>query len=161
MIIAGALLGLLLQLLRIPALPITLMLAIGRRYPWWMVTPDDPVSPFGQYEEAVRSIYARLGRYAGDVYWLVLRNALFGLAYWLKPDRFKGVTDYTPMRLTKVVRGHVTIYTADGFSLWQYRRFGLELLAGWMVRGAVEDPVTPRRLINMEFRPMLGIRRAG
>lgn len=161
MILAGALLGFLIQLLRIPALPITLVLAIKGRYPWWLVTPDDPESPFGRYEETVRGVYTRFGRYVGDVYWLAGRNALFGLSYYFKPDRFKGVTDYTPMQLAKVVRGHVTIYTADGMSLWQYQRFGFELLAGWMVRGAVLDPTPSRRLINMEFRPILSFRRAG
>jgi hypothetical protein len=157
----GALLGLLIDLIAIPARVLVLLFAIGGRYPWWLLTPDDPVSPFGSYESTVRSVYARFGRYVGDVYWLAWRNVLFGLAYRFKPARFKGLTDYRALPRSLVKRGRLTIYSAAGLGLWQYRVGGFELLAGWMTRGAVLDPDTPRRPINMEFRPVFSVRRAG
>lgn len=68
------------------------ILAIWGKYPWWLVTPDDPVSPFGQYEPTVRKIYEKYGRYIGDVYWLAWRNSGFGYSYKLKPDWLKDPT---------------------------------------------------------------------
>lgn len=70
--------------------------AIWGRYPWWMVTPDDPVSPFGSgttpgasTEATQMAIYRRFGRYVGDVVWLGWRNSGFGYAYSQKPDWLK------------------------------------------------------------------------
>lgn len=157
----GALLGLLIDLLGIPARVLVLLLAIGGRYPAWLVTPDDPESPFGKYEETVREVYARFGRYLGDVYWLAWRNVLYGLAYRFKPARFKGVTDYSALGRRIEQRGRLTVYCVEGLQLWQYQLGGFELLAGWMVRGAALDPFTPRAPVNMEFRPVFSVRKAG
>jgi hypothetical protein len=157
----GAFLGLLLLALTPLNLVAVLIAARRGRYPWWMVTPDDPASPFGQYEPTVRKMYEKVGRYWGDVYWLGLRNSLYGLRYRLKPARFKGVTDYSNFRRHIEARGNLTVYCVEGLRLWQYRRGSFELLAGWMVRGAALDPFTPRQLINMEFRPVFSLRRAG
>ena len=157
----GAFLGLLLLALTPLNLIAVLVAARRARYPWWMVTPDDPVSPFGQYEATVRSVYARFGRYVGDLYWLGLRNSLYGLRYALKPARFKGVTDYTVFARHITSRGRLTIFCVEGLRLYQYRVGGFELLAGWMVRGAALDPYTPRQPVNMEFRPVFSLRRAG
>jgi hypothetical protein len=63
--------------------------AIKGRYPWWALTPDDPTSPFGQYEPTVREVYEAFGRYVGDVYWLAWRNSGFGYAYSQKPAWLK------------------------------------------------------------------------
>lgn len=90
----------LLNWLRVPAkVGIKLLVplyAIWGKYPSWMVTPDDPVSPFGSgttkgasNEPTVRKVYAKFGRYIGDVYWLAWRNSGYGLAYAAKPDWLK------------------------------------------------------------------------
>jgi len=163
----GALIGLALLLLWPLALLAVMVCAVRGRYPWWMTTPDDPfvrgeAAHFGAYETTVRAVYARFGRYIGDVYWLGLRNQLFGLRYWLKPDRFKGITDYSRMRRRiDPPRGALTVYCVEGYRLWQWRVGPFELLAGWMVRGAALDPFTPRQPVNMDFRPTFSPRKAG
>jgi len=61
-----------------------------------MVTPDDPVSPFGSgttpgasYEATQVKIYERFGRYIGDCVWLGWRNSGYGVSYYTKPDWLK------------------------------------------------------------------------
>lgn len=143
--------------------------AVRGRYPWWMDTPDDPfvtgpvVPPhYGHYEPTVRAVYARLGRYLGDLYWLGLRNRLAGLRYRCKPARFIGVTDYTVFAREVLYHGRwLTEYRVEGCVLWQLNLGRFEWLAGWMVRGAALDPYTPRQPVNMEFTPTFGPRRAG
>jgi hypothetical protein len=70
--------------------------AIWGKYPPLMVTPDDPVSPFGSgttkgasVEPTQMAIYKRFGRWVGDVIWLGWRNSGYGIAYYLKPDWMK------------------------------------------------------------------------
>jgi hypothetical protein len=159
--IVGALLGLAVELLSIPARLLVPLFAIGGRYPWWMVTPDDPVSPFGTYEATVRAVYARFGRYLGDVYWLAWRNVLYGLSYRLKPAVFKGVVDYTVFATWALPRRGGWLYVCEDYALRQWGIGRFEILAGWMVRGAVLDPLAPRQPVNMEFRPIFSVRRAG
>jgi|GEM_PF-7045816 len=143
----------------------------GQRWPAWLLTPDDdyilraghPDRPphFGAYEPTVRAVYARFGRIAGDVYWLAWRNALAGLAYRFRPALFRGLTDVSHLSRGWIERGPLTLYTAAGYTLWQIRAGRVELLAGWMVRGIVLDPLTLRRPINNEGRPLVSLRRAG
>lgn len=78
--------------LKVPAKVLVLLYAIRGKYPWWMVTPDDPVSPFGSgttptasNEPTVRKVYEKFGRYIGDVYWLAWRNSFYGLRLSFKP----------------------------------------------------------------------------
>lgn len=73
-----------------------LFFAIKGKYPPLMLTPDDPVSPFGSgttpgasREPTQMAVYRRFGRYIGDVVWLAWRNGGYGIAYWLKPDWLK------------------------------------------------------------------------
>lgn len=70
--------------------------AIRGKYPWWMITPDDPVSPFGSgttstssTEPSQMKIYKTFGRYIGDLVWLGWRNSGYGYSYSLKPDWLK------------------------------------------------------------------------
>lgn len=161
MLIRGALIGLLLLLLNPLAGLLVTILAIFGWYPWWLVTTDDPHSPFGQYEETVRETYTRFGRWAGDVYWLAFRNCLYGLAYWFKPEAFKGVTDYSHLHLWSNVGPRSTFYSAAG-----YEQLTIELgpwfvlMLGWKVDNVVLDPDTPRQRVNMDFRPIFSIRKA-
>ena len=67
-----------------------------KEYPWWMVTPDDPVSPFGSgttpgasVEPTQMKLYEKYGKKVGDFVWLAWRNELMGLSYRMKPDWLK------------------------------------------------------------------------
>jgi len=140
--------------------------ARGGRYPWWMITPDDlprkGAPHFGHYEATVRKVYERFGRYWGDVYWLAFRNSNYGLAYYFKPEQFKGLTSYALLPRSVVRKSWGWKYKVAGYELLQVRLpLGFELLLGWQVRGAVLDPFGPRSPVNMEFRPMFSLRRAG
>ncbi len=95
-------------------IPLIALLAVFGRYPRWFVTPDDPTSPFGLYEPAVRRAYygtdqlrfifrdgravvvdlegspllpGLFRRWWGDFYWLGLRNRMYGFVYSCKPKR--------------------------------------------------------------------------
>lgn len=86
----AALQGLALTVLGLFApLYVPFFLLASRRLPWWLITPDDPKSPYGQYEPTVAAVYLLFGKFIGDYYWLAWRNALYGLAYYLKPDWLK------------------------------------------------------------------------
>jgi hypothetical protein len=95
--------------------------AVRGKYPQWLLTPDDPVSPFGQYEETVRKVYARWGRYVGDLYWLGWRNKLFGLSYKWKPDWLKSGTKYDFIRkhISREQYGPLTVYSLHWVE-WYY-----------------------------------------
>lgn len=142
------------------------------RYPRWLTTPDDDydrlrLQPtlrpphFGAYEASVRTVYARAGRLLGDIYWLGLRNQLFGLRYALKPARYKGLTSYAHLPRALWKHGWGLRFVADGLTLYKLELGPLVLLAGWAVRGVVLDPNSPRAAVNMEFRPMFSVRKAG
>ncbi len=157
----GALLGLLLLLGNIPAIVIVFVCAFVGRYPWWLLTPDDPTSPFGQYEEAVRKVYAwpLIGRWAGDFYWLAFRNCLYGLAYRLKPYRFKGITVYSDLPVKVARWRRLTLWNAAGYRQLTVRLFGrYAMAAGWKVDRVVLDPNTKRAAVNMDFRPTFTVR---
>ncbi len=95
-------------------IPFIALLAVFGRYPRWFVTPDDPTSPFGLYEPAMRRAYYgtdtpkpmmsgwwhQVGgrptyilwerpvgwrRWWGSFLWLGLRNRMYGFAYAMKP----------------------------------------------------------------------------
>jgi hypothetical protein len=141
--------------------------ACVRRYPAWLLTPDDPVSPYGQYEPTVRTVYARFGRWVGDVYWLGFRNTWYGLAYALKPAALKTLPDYAAM--------HVTVDSDDGHT-WRTRVRGdgvditetVRTWRGWaLITGYRCSPIAnraadhgPLRHPNMDGRPVFSLRRA-
>lgn len=158
----GTWLGIGLTLLSILVKPLVAIYATTTdSYPWWMVTPDDPVSPFGQSEETVRNVYARFGRYVGDVYWLAVRNCLYGLTYALKPSEFKDTSDYSDFHMLRDGdgKGRKTVYSIAGYKQWVYNFGPVTVLGGWKVKGVWNDPKTPRQHINMEFTPVFSIRR--
>ncbi len=95
-------------------IPLIAILAVFGRYPRWFVTPDDPTSPFGLYEPAMRRAYYgtehpplggevwehQIGgipaellwakptgwrRWWGSFLWLGLRNRMYGFVYSCKP----------------------------------------------------------------------------
>jgi len=160
----GALLGLLLILLRPFALLAVMVCAIRGKYPWWLITPDDlprPGAPhFGHYEPTTRSVYARFGRYWGDVYWLGWRNALFGLAYWFKPAAL--YPDRERITRVRVLCWGLwcpgLVCTVNGYSMLRLEIGRIVLLAGYKVDRMVFDPRTPRDPVNMEGRPILSLR---
>jgi hypothetical protein len=129
--------------------------AIKGKYPWWMVTPDDPVSPFGQYEESIRKAY-KWGRWWGDTRWLT-RNAFYGLKYRFKPDALKGVTDYS--NLTTIRHKEDVYLFLDEVYVEKNRRFGpFVLITGYRLSPIHNDKNIPRKEINMDGRPVFSIR---
>lgn len=172
----GALLGLVINLIAIPARLVILWQCMRQRgYSWWIVTPDDPVSPFGQYEPTVRKVYERFGRRVGDFYWLGWRNVLYGLRHRLKPDDLLPSLDpmtgnlnywYQSSVAEKEERGRFTVYRigcykmlrADWFE-WRGRKYAG--FFGWKIDRIVDDPYTARREINMEGRPIFSPLRVG
>lgn len=140
---------------------LVLFYAIRGNYPWWMVTPDDLDSPFGKSEAAVVAVYAKWGRWCGDVYWLAFRNCLYGLAYRLKDDKLRGRTFYgswQPMTREGDGTGFKTVYSVAGLKQWVYNIGPMAVIAGWKIKGVFADPMTTRKLVNMEFTPVFSIR---
>jgi hypothetical protein len=136
---------------------------LARHVPWWMVTPDDPVSPFGKYEAGVVAVYQRWGKFVGDWYWLGLRNALYGLAYRWKPDFLKGLPfPYAQLRMTYLDRRFYRLIRVDRAD------FELTLKLGPIVAilGRRLSPIWDNvpgqipRPINMDARPIFSMRRA-
>lgn len=163
------------------AFPLALVLAVRGRYPWWMVTPDDPVSPFGcgttpgaAREPSMVRVYEKMGRYVGDVLWLGWRNRLYGLSYAMKPDWLKEPS-IRYMDLQCVREGNaVVLRQPDGPLLREVTlRLGpFYIIAGHrlspIIDGKLEDearvrrgqlPVPrPLRHPNMDGRPVFSIR---
>jgi hypothetical protein len=140
--------------------------AIKGKYPEALVTPDDPVSPFGQYEERVRKVYEKAGKYIGDVYWLGFRNTLYGLKYKHKIPGLVGLTDYTYLMTNKQVIHYKNvsitkydlllegeIYTQHTIRLWK-----LYIMFGHKIDSIHNDKFTPRQPVNMEGRPFFTLR---
>lgn len=150
-----------------------------------MVTPDDPVSPFGSgttkgasVEKSQMDIYRRFGRYVGDVVWLGWRNSGYGYAYKQKPDWLKNPDiKYEDLTVNKVESGNKTIYgvySPDGEWLTEVQcRLGpLIIIHGYRLQpvydGAMEnkerlskgEPRAPRpaRHPNMDGRPLISFR---
>lgn len=158
--------------------------AIKGNYPWWMVTPDDPVSPFGSgttptasREPSQMTIYRRFGRYVGDVVWLGWRNSGYGYAYSLKPDWLKNPDlKYEDLVYFREERGNKTVYyVSDGensLTETQYHFGPITLIVGWRVQpiydGAIENEArlaqglerAPRPAFhpNMDGRPLISLR---
>lgn len=162
--------GLFIFLLRFVTWPVVLWQARTGKYSWWLTTPDDPfakgepVPHFGHYESSVREVYARWGRYWGDVYWLVIRNANFGLTYWAKPEWMKMIATYKYIqRLIGVRRyGPVQVYVLRHVGVYRLIRVDLGLFGiiwGWRIDNIYKSE--PGREVvhpNMDGRPSFSIR---
>jgi hypothetical protein len=158
--------GFFLFILGFLVMPLVPFYAIRGKYPWWMVTPDDQVSPFGQYEETVRKVYEKYGRWAGDTYWLGVRNRMYGLAYKWKIPELKGVTDYSNL-LTHKQRldyPHFSIQKIDLILNGKiYREHTIQLgpvylIFGWKLNPVHSDKHIPRKEVNMDARPTFSFR---
>ena len=136
------------------------ILAIKGVYPWWLLTPDDKVSPFGSgttpgasTEKSQVAVYtwgtkvggSKFGRWLGDSVWLGWRNRGYGVSYWLKPDWLKrpGI-EYHKLNIFQ--EGNVVwLEQPDGTWLWETtRKVGpFYLLTGFrltpILSGALED----------------------
>lgn len=162
------------------------LFAIRGRYPPLMVTPDDPVSPFGcgttpgaSREESMVAIYKRWGRYIGDCIWLGWRNSGYGVAYYCKPAWLKDpAIKYEDLTFDRESDGkdmqRIWLLQPDGAWLWETtRRFGpVYLITGYRIgpiySGALENAVllskgkdrVPRPAFhpNMDGRPIVSLR---
>lgn len=61
------------------------------RWARWWETPDERL-PGGMYEPTVESIYKRFGRYWCSVYWLGIRNRMYGLSFALFGEPAESIT---------------------------------------------------------------------
>lgn len=158
------------------------ILAIWGKYPSWMVTPDDPVSPFGSgtsktspTEPTQMAIYRRYGRYIGDVIWLGWRNSGYGYAYTQKPDWLKDPNiKYEELNIWGTPDKEVFLQQPDGSILSERTlRVGpFRLIVGHrltpILNGANENkkrleqglPRFPRPPFhpNMDARPLVSLR---
>ena len=157
--------GFLLFLLGFLVMPVVPFFAIRGKYPDWMVTPDDPVSPFGQYEATVKKVYEKYGRFVGDVYWLAFRNRMFGLAYKWKPAFLKGVVDYNTLRTHRQRLDYkyfsVQKTTLLAEKLYHEHIFQLGpvyLITGWKISPLHDDKHIIRNPVNMDGRPTFSFR---
>lgn len=166
---------------------LVLFYAIRGQYPDWLLTPDDKVSPFGSAttptasnEPTVRKVYAKFGRYVGDVYWLAWRNATYGLAYSLKPDWLKApdirYEDQTFEVDSAGKKKTFWLLAPDGSWLWEtQRRLGpLIFISGYRIEPAYNGAMENRQRLaagqeraprpgfhpNMDGRPIFSIRTA-
>lgn len=138
------------------------------------VTPDDPVSPFGQYEEKMRRLYAHVPKWVADWWWLGVRNRAYGLAYKFKPDFFKSLTTYDDL-LPAVTTVDTRFGTKRTIKIDEYKevtwsvgkgKFGFHVIAGYRLRPVFDQWYNnrfnaagiPYRPINMDARPILSIR---
>lgn len=182
----GAIIGFLLNL-DFVLIPIVAVLTALRIYPRWMVTPDDPVSPFGLNEPAVQKIYGvaghvmlhdgrwwvdvgfdpgRFRRWLGDFYFLGWRNRGYGIAYYFKPKELypdPTTLNYWHMLRSESHRGRVSRYEAEGFWMYSIRLFNLMghpkgIQVGYKVETIVKDPGGRRSYVNMEGRPICTFR---
>lgn len=154
-------LGFVVFLLSLFAPILTVPFAIRGKYPSILLTPDDTVSPFGQYEETVRKVYGRFGKVVGDWYWLGVRNRLMGLSYRLKPAGLKGLSDYSSLDIERL--GNTVVLKLDG-KIYKEKntRIGpFTLISGWRltpIYNTIREG-NPVRAINMDGRPIFSIRR--
>lgn len=172
-------------LLKLPLKLLVPLYAIRGNYPWWMVTPDDPVSPFGSgttptasTEPSQVALYEDAGRYIGDVVWLGWRNSFYGFHYQFKPDWLKSPgVKYEELVWYRESDGNTSriyLQQPDGTWLWETtRKLGpFFLITGWRIgpayegalensaRAAVGLPRVPRPAFhpNMDGRPVFSIR---
>ena len=156
--------------------------AIRGNYPWWMITPDDPKSPFGSgttpgasVEKTQMGIYRRFGRYVGDVVWLGWRNSGYGYAYSLKPDWLKKDIKYEDLELQKA-EGNPVVYTvSDGTNTLKEKQYKLGpfvFLVGHRVQPVYDGGMENRKRLaegleraprpafhpNMDGRPLISLR---
>ena len=127
----------------------------------WL-TPDDPVSPHGQYEPKVRAIYDRYGKFIGDWYWLGIRNTAYGLAYKWKPKILKdreGST-YCGLPMDNWTEGNKRYITLRNYkeTTWFFKNF--HIIYGYRLRpvwDTMRNGLAVRPL-NMDGRPIFSVR---
>lgn len=165
---SGLFLALLCELVALAAPVVCLFYRKG-----WFLTPDDPVSPFGSgttpgasTEPFVQRIYARFGVFAGDYWWLGLRNRAYGLSYALKPRHFKQLTTYTDCQASLTERGPLRTIAIDGYAEYTLRLGFFHVIAGyrlrpiydWIMHNRIYRAQIPYRPVNMDARPILSVR---
>jgi hypothetical protein len=134
----------------------------------WFNTPDDPHSPHGMYEQAMKARHEKWGTWLADWWWLGLRNRAQGFAYAMKPEHFKRLTTYDNCHLERTQRGPIRITTVDGVSEYAISLGIAHILYGYRVTPIFNEarknlylpPAEriPFRTPNMDARPIVSIR---
>lgn len=146
--------------LRLVSLAAPLVCLVPQFRRGWFLTPDDPVSPYGQGEPAMRERLAKWGVYWSDWWWLAARNRAYGLAYAFKPDFFKQLTTYADLRPVVTYKGPLRVIEIAGFREYMLSLRWFHIIAGYRLR-PVRDGIydgAPYRAVNMDARPILSIR---
>jgi hypothetical protein len=147
-----------------------------------MVTPDDPVSPFGSgttktasTEPTQMMIYKRFGRWVGDVVWLAWRNAGYGYAYAQKPDWLKDPSiRYEDLDIWGTPNDRVYLRAPDSTILRErtYKVGPFRLIVGYRLTPILQGVLRNRKKIadglqpdllpafhpNMDARPVVSLR---
>jgi hypothetical protein len=144
----------------------------------WFNTPDDPVSPRGQYEPFMQKLQAKVGPWWSDWWWLGVRNKAYGFSYAMKPAIFKGLhySSIPPGMLTSAVKWSGPFlcriidmlgYSEKTCTLVVYGFPVVTLIYGYRLRPILDEVLrnagrstwdVPHRQINMDARPILSIR---
>lgn len=156
--------------------------AIKGNYPWWMVTPDDPVSPFGSgttptasTEATQMKMYKLFGRYIGDLIWLGWRNGGYGYAYSQKPDWLKDPNiKYEELDIWGTVNDAVYLRQPDGTILRErtYRVGPFRIITGYRLTPILSGHLENKKRLeqgleryprpafhpNMDARPLVSLR---
>jgi len=159
-----------------------LFYAIKGNYPWWMITPDDQVSPFGSgttptssTEHSQMKVYELFGRYVGDVVWLGWRNSGYGYAYSQKPDWLKDPNiKYEDLKIEGTPDKEVRLLQPDGTWLTEmtYKLGPFRLIVGHRLTPILNGHLENKKRLeqgleraprpgfhpNMDGRPIVSVR---
>ena len=131
----------------------------------WFNTPDDPLSPHGQYEQKMRRIYDRFGERVNDWWWLGVRNRAYGLRYALKPRHFKDLDTYEDCDVSKSDLRRCQLVTVDGYKERIVQLKWVHIIVGYRLTPIFNEVTKnrmgagiPFRKINMDARPIFSIR---
>lgn len=138
----------------------------------WFNTPDDPASPRGLGEPAMRALHARFGAWLADWWWLGVRNRAYGLAYALKAPEFRGLRYETISPVDVSYRaGRLRRIRILGRSEWMLSLGLVHVICGYRLRPVLDELLrnwsggwprapwdVPHRPINMDARPIFTVR---
>lgn len=139
----------------------------------WFNTPDNPDSPHGMYEPAMKAKHAKWGTYWADWWWLGIRNRAYGLRYSLKPEFFKSLDTYERLSIKTrylIASRYLNLREINvaGYKEWTLWCCFFHVIVGHRLRPIRDEFVNnmylepsmqiPFREVNMDARPIFSIR---